>query len=351
MNKSVVMITCVDIGSANIFLQLIKDKSIVYNILASGVAATKLKDNSVDFVYIDDSIKYSNKLDKVFNEVKPNLLLCGTSWGMTLDKKATNIAKNRGVRTVSIIDHWTLLRQRYCNVDDHSYKNDLAYLTDYCIVIDERVACIAEKEGIEKEKLLIAGQPYLESIWNKFSVEFKDYNNKSNNKDLKVLFVSENIKDDIGRLGDLIYHEYTVLKDLKKLAINNNYTLDIKLHPQEDIDKYSYLKLKGSNIYKNMSFETMVKDYNYVIGMDSMLLIEISLFRDNVISYRPGYNGYYHLPDTIHSIVEINDISSLENYLLDSNNCSRMFPNDDGNKFTGSLERVIKIINDLSIIK
>jgi len=264
----------------------------------------------------------------------------------------TRIAINREILSVSIIDHWTLFRQRYSDINSLHSSGEFSYLTDYCIVIDERASFLAEKAGIDRSRLLIGGQPHLEMIWSDRYEDIQGFNN--GNRKAKILFVSEQIRDDIGCLYDLQYDEYSVLDDLYQLSKRNHLALDIKLHPQEHIEKYLELGLNKctvSRITKEISFETMINDYEFIVGMDSMLLIEIGLFRSNVISYRPGFYGDYHLHDTVHSIFEVNDISSLEKYLLSSECNYGLLYKKSSNQFEGSLKRIINIINRLVEVK
>jgi hypothetical protein len=173
-------------------------------------------------------------IELIFDQLRPDVLVCGTSWGMTIDKIMTLITKKRGILSISMIDHWTLFRQRYCDTDKSDYKDDLKYLTDYCIVIDEKARILAEKEGIESARLLVGGHPHLEALESQ-CINLTRRVEKNSRKN--ILFISERIRDDIGRFGRVNYDEYCVLDDLCIIAKKLNMSVDIKLHPQEEKGK------------------------------------------------------------------------------------------------------------------
>ena len=67
-----------------------------------------------------------------------------------------------------------------------------------------------------------------------------------------------------------------------------NHKLLIKLHPTES--KYKYKKYLNNNvqIYNLKLSDPIIEFSDYIIGMGSMFLIEASLFRKDIIAYRPN---------------------------------------------------------------
>ena len=114
----------------------------------------------------------------------------------------------------------------------------------------------------------------------------KEYNI---NSDKTILFITEAIKDSFPPDTDdyLGYDEYDVLNDIIKI-LPENYSLLIKTHPEENNYKYDHYLSDRVKVISEMSVDEMVQMSDTIIGMASMLLIELAMFRDDIISYRPN---------------------------------------------------------------
>ena len=156
-------------------------------------------------------------------------------------------------------------------------------MTDFVFVIDENVKESIVKLGVDSPRIFVVGNPHLEYIENLYSdLDAEVGHMKPYPRD--ILFVSEIVR---GALVNHPYDEYLVLDDLLTLSNSLGLSLDVKLHPNEDIHKYSELALKPNNIIRNIDALKMASNYNFIVGMDSMLLFEMAIFRRLVISYRP----------------------------------------------------------------
>ena len=71
-------------------------------------------------------------------------------------------------------------------------------------------------------------------------------------------------------------------------VLPQKYKLIIKVHPSDNINKYEkFLKNKNVIIKKNMKFKEMVQKPKKIIGIKSALLLKLSIFRSDIVSFRP----------------------------------------------------------------
>lgn len=241
-----------------------------------------------------DCIKYINLREKLFfidkgkmhklKSIKKKnikLIITGTSLGNSIDKKLVHFGKVNKIITLSIIEHWTNFQSRF------KLKNK-NHFPDRILVNDKMALNFAIKNKLPKEKLDVVGNLRLEKIENyklknlsKWAISLKKKYKKI------VLFVSEPIKQD-KKLLDTDYkcdEIYTLNKLIN--SIDKSVLLIIKVHPNEKIDKFLSYEKKNIIIKKKMNFTDMVKLPTKIIGIKSMLLIELALLRDNIISFRP----------------------------------------------------------------
>ena len=101
-----------------------------------------------------------------------------------------------------------------------------------------------------------------------------------------ILFISEKIKGEKNLKREYSSDEFETIKNIIKFK-NAKDKLIIKCHPEETKKKFKAFKSKNIVIKKNLSFKEMIFAPDYIIGMKSILLLELSLFRNDIISFRP----------------------------------------------------------------
>jgi len=244
--------------------------------------------------YLNDTIWVSCKQTKHlltgknivinWNTLHPDLIITGTSLGKSLDKVLVSFAKEKGIPSVSIIEHWSWYKKRFAIGESFQFP-------DYIIVNDEYAKSEAIKEGIPAKKIFVGGNPHLENIANMAHDNcFENSRNMENDKSKRmVLFISEAIKDSFPEHSNdyLGYDEFDVLSDLLQI-LPKNYFLYIKTHPEEKKSKYDKYMANNVKLAPDMSLKDMSQIPDIVIGMASMLLIELAMVRNDIISYRPN---------------------------------------------------------------
>ena len=146
---------------------------------------------------------------------------------------------------------------------------------------DEIAKREAITEGLPSEKIYVLGNPYLESlayIDKKLSAK-KDILKKYNlplNKNL-ICFISEDIKNTKNsELDSIGYDEYEVLDTIVDNFLDDSSFLIIKKHPAEKKEKYIDYKSANIHIIENCELDHLASMSDHIIGMHSMLLIELS---------------------------------------------------------------------------
>lgn len=229
-------------------------------------------------------LEHKKKLLKI-QKNSTSLVVTGTSLGDSLDKSLINNAKSLNIPSVSIIEHWSWYKKRF-------ELNGKSVFPDHVIVNDDYARERAIDDGIPKHKIFVGGNPYLEKLSKKKldDVNISNWKRENNifNKNI-ILFITEALQDSflLGTDDYLGYDEFSVLEDIIEI-IPDSLGLIIKLHPEEETKKYEHLQSNKVKVIRKMSIHHMAKIPNIIIGMDSMLLLELAMFRDDIISYRPN---------------------------------------------------------------
>jgi len=289
-------------------------------------------------VFINMSV---NCLDSIndFDMKEVAVIVTGTCLNDGVDKKAVSIGKKERIKTISIIEHWSLYKKRF-------ELNEQYLFPDMIFVNDNQAKEEAVIDGIPSGKLHIVGNPVLENV-TKYEYSTNDElewrNNFGLSKGRKVItFVSESFKDDFKDDSPEFqgFNEFNVLNDILEV-LNNESILIIKLHPAEVSNKYDFC-LKNPNIFivDETDINKLIEFSDIIIGMGSMLLIEASIINGAVYSYRPNEkiefignkNG---MVKKIHNKIELKE--KLSTYKAESFVVTN-------NVFIGSTKNIINVI-------
>lgn len=269
------------------------------------------------------------------------LVLTGTTQGPSLDKEMVNWARERSIPSVSVIEHWSWYRKRF------EVGNELV-LPDFILVNDQTAKEQAIAEGLPKNCFFVGGNPWLEKLSCEALPEFDEYawrNNLGLPQGRVLVFITEALRDAFpeGTSDYLGYDEFSVLKSLID-TVPDDIIILIKLHPEEPVEKYSQLLLAGK-VYSigHASIAELALGANYIVGMASMLLLELAMYRDDVISFRPNARLSF-IGNNIGATIPVCDKDSLAKKLQKPLQC-RSSSFRDG--FKGSGERIGKFLNDL----
>lgn len=280
-------------------------------------------------------------LDLIYDNI--NLVVTGTCLGEGLDKELLFEAKERRIKSVSIVDHWSWYHKRFV-LDGQLLPPDFIILNDQTAVES------AVLDGLPRNILFPLGNPGLESlIYQRPSASLKNevlaQFNLSNEK-RTIVFVSEDLSVDFKKntLDFLGYDEYDVLK-IAQSALSPKDQLVIKLNPAEDKNKYGELKLKDNVlILDNLSFNRLSVLGDVFIGMASMLLLELAVIGEKVFSLRPNALKSF-IGEELGMTIPSQNTKSIK--ILLNNELKR--PSNVEKRFVGSTHRITTFLNNLTL--
>jgi len=188
----------------------------------------------------------------IITEINPDAIISGAGFSVPEEKEAWIL----DIPTVVVVDNWINFKKRFI---DGSCPSKIC-------VVDNDALLNALKDGIPRDKLEVTGNPHFETIL-------------KNRKPRKILFIGEPITLDYP-FGYWGFDEYTTCLSL----INNcgNDVVYYKQHPREKIK--AGIRLAFGNTLD------IIYDYDIVVGMSSMVLLEALMIGRRVISYMPGLN-------------------------------------------------------------
>ena len=216
-----------------------------------------------------------------------NLILTGAAFGAnTIDKQLWRKAKALGLKSTAFIEHWSWYAERFI-------EGGIWITPDEILVNDNLAFSEAVSAGLPQERLITIGNPHLEKIVNSSRIYktngtgLRDALAISGNTEV-VLFLSEQLQMDFGhaKVSALGYTEYEALSIILE-TLQPNQKLYIKLHPSEKPDKYLEF-IPEDQVIGRCELEDLLGFADHVVGMATMLLIELSLLGERVISLRPN---------------------------------------------------------------
>jgi hypothetical protein len=250
--------------------------------------------------------------DEFVRKTRPDLIVTGTSSEDFTERHLWRAAERAEITTFAVLDQWTNYRLRLVS-EGGDPMNERApsqlIVPSFLFIMDE----FAKKEmcalGIDREKLVVSGQPffdYIRKTGDRFTTqEIETLRRKLTGSEggHVLVFASQPIAS-IHRKNGMAedywgYTEKTVLKSVaeclsnlaEKLAVK--VTLVIRLHPKDEAKVYQdVLATRTDSIRVVVDRETdsspLLKAADLVIGMFSMLLLEAAILQRRFISVQIG---------------------------------------------------------------
>ncbi len=270
---------------------------------------------SMDCTDIRDAIPSGTEEEtgKFVRKLGPDLIVTGTSSEDFTERHLWKAAEKAGIASFAVLDQWTNYRLRLIPEGDDPVnagaKERELILPSFFFIMDE----FARKEmcamGIDREKLVVTGQPffdYIRKTGNRFAAPENEKLRRELTGDqsgLIFVFASQPIAS-IHRQNGMAedfwgYTEKTVLKSvtacLGKLTdeLATKVTLVIRLHPKDQPDAYrDVLSTCPKSINPIVDRETdsslLLKAADLIIGMFSMVLLEAAILKRRFISVQIG---------------------------------------------------------------
>ena len=285
------------------------------------------KKSKLKFKFIKNFTVSPKKLKSI------KLIITGAALGNSIDNQLIKWAKKNNIATIGIIENWSNLELRYLDKNKYTYPNHIFVNDLFC---KEKLINF----GAIKSNIHICGNILLERQTKEFKKNKNFYKFNLKNKK-KLIFISQPLKEDFGSrtIQKLGYNEFKVL-NLIKQKLSLYYELSIKLHPRDNLLKYDSFT-NNFKILKRKKFTEIVNNYDLIIGMNSMLLIELGLIRDNVFSLMPLKKNEF-----IGTRLKI--IKDIEHLVIDKkfvSNSPKFKLNKSPKLLTNSLQKTLEKIN------
>lgn len=257
------------------------------------------------------------EIEEFLRKLSPVCVITGTSIEDFTERYLWLASEKLNIPSFAILDQWInygIRFSKYGSFQSDIYKNDKvhSFLPMKILVMDEIARHEAIGDGLEPAKIEITGQPYFETLMQKFDQSTRNTIRDSRKQlqvkedDFLITFASEPVSVDYRSNFDgqayWGYDEKTIFKELM-MAIENIATdfegkisVIIKLHPREDKNNYLDVvenqtsdKIKIT-VIENFDSCSLIAASNLVCGMSSMFLIEAVIIGKPVISIAVGLN-------------------------------------------------------------
>jgi len=281
---SVVILSSSDPGGGNSIIPLVKtleDNGHKVISVIGGKSRDIWKHNGCD--YIDGDIFSDALIKNVFQEYKPDLIVCSTSVGLTIEKKITLHAKKEHIPTLSVLDFWSNYWKRFSSPD----KKDFIYLTDHVCIMDEVAKKEMIQDGFDENVLYVTGNPHFD--------HFADGIESTSEDSERLLFISQPLSE-LENHDSFIgygYDEIEVLSDIIGIlqTINYNYKLVLRPHPKETPSKFDAFIGDRICISDEIDIKCDISLSGLIIGMSSSVLLQATVAGKKILSYQPNLKG------------------------------------------------------------
>lgn len=258
-------------------------------LVAEGVGADTL---SKDGIKVDHIIQTDiNSVRAIFDLFMPEVVFVVPQFNGSIEELAIQEAKKRRVYCVAGVDHWSLYKERFSKTDNDGnvLGEGLEYMPDKILLNDNIAYEDSVNEGIPDIFLSVVGNPVLETRWKNITLE--ELNKYEINKPNKtILFISEPYSERIPVNNKHYpgFSEIAVLEDIL-WAMPEDALLLIKPHPAESVEKFIPIISQRQNceLCIDDDIDHVLLGADKIVGMGSMLLLEVALIRQPVVSYRP----------------------------------------------------------------
>lgn len=250
-----------------------------------------------------------------------HILVTGTSRMVEDDNLYWTWSKQQQIPCIGFVDSWASYSERF------TMHHPLDALPQFIAAVDEFMCNRLVEAGIAKEKIVITGSPAFDLL-----VKAKtNYHNKKEAKEILIItdpyteINGADVKKKVGfsefEIMDFLFDSFTTILQTKA----KDYTLKIKIHPRESLEKYTIYQEKFAHLYKRFeiiggtaSKINLILQSNLVIGMSSILLVEASILGKQTISLQPNRVSANDITDKKEGIKVFTDFDAASSHLIDA---------------------------------
>jgi hypothetical protein len=227
--------------------------------------------------------------DSLIDNYKPDIIFTATSYKSDIEKKFLQIASLRNIKTISFVDHWTSIVERF------QYQN-VIYLPSVLQVIDNRAKEIAVQQGLPTDIIEIVGNPYHERLKNwkptQSKISFLKEIGINENQSKLVVYAPDPLSNVNGK-DSFGFDEIMATNKLVELFQNNNIPnciVLIKTHPNQNIQLIQEAILNQSAFVllpESISANSTIYFADVILGFFSSFLLEANILNKTIYRYLP----------------------------------------------------------------
>lgn len=265
--------------------------------LGYGLAAEGFTQQNIQFTPVSDTLPADANFrlwaEGILTVTCPQVVLSGTSSGFTPEKAVIEQAKQLGIPTVAVLDHWSNYVARF-----EGEGGSFHYLPVRLAIMDSLAQQDLLGLGYPLASLVITGQPYFDNIPTCLAQTDRQLlrSKYSIGQDERLLiFASEPQRQDYGMT--LGYSEVDALRTLLESVaqINNlKWHIYIKPHPTEDESELQAIASQSpvkTTLINSIPPRNLMAMADVVVGMTSLFLIESALLGVPTLSFQPNLIG------------------------------------------------------------
>lgn len=273
-------VVCHDAGATNILAAWLRQYTADFKIYADGPATEIL-------MALFPTQRFVESLDQCLDGASS--LLSGTGWASDLEHQARKWAKERGIYTIAVIDHWVNYEQRFSRKQEQILPDEIWLADNYALHIAE--------EKFPHTKLRVLPNLYLADL-------VEEIGELGNRKEScpTLLYILEPIRSSwgMGELsGEFQALEY-FLEHLSQLKIPDNVEIILRPHPSEPVGKYDSIVNNFTNLTifvdNKASLAEQIARSHWVVGCESFALVIALEAGKQVISSLPPWAPACRLP-------------------------------------------------------
>ena len=287
-------------------------------------------------------IKNFPHLEELIISFQPDIIFTIPQFYDSIEKKTISFAIKKNIKTISAIDHWYPLVERFKYRRKNKKIHRSSFLNPNLIIVNDKKIKNKLKVTMKKSILKPLGNPILEYRWKEFKLsKLKSKFRKRKIKKPIITFISEPYSDIDKKFRKIMYpgfNEKAIFKDIIDIC-GDEFEIIIKLHPNEQKEKYGLYK-KKFRIIQNENIDDLLCFSHKIVGMGSLLIYESALIRNDIISYRPFEKFSFH-GNTIKATILCKDRKSLAKQIY----AKKSVINFKANLFKGSTDNIVNIIS------
>lgn len=247
---------------------------------------------------------YSEVLD-FLAKTSPDFIVTGTSLDDFTERYLWKASEELHIKSFAILDQWMNLGIRfseftYAQAGVYEKQRRHCFLPYRICVMDRLAEEILIREGIEKTRIAVTGQPHFDTVFETYQKAEASYPGDC----LNIVFVSEPILQDYDgndmensywgyNEKSIFFHLYDCLKTMA-VHTSKNIRIILRPHPRENVEAWFEVTnpLENENIRiiidrGNDSF-SVLKSADIVCGMSSMFLLEAVICGKPILSIEIG---------------------------------------------------------------